>query len=84
MLRMLTAAALCLAAVPLAECGGAKFDRCGGAQTRRAAYVIAITAADAHALSSRPMPQAVVLGRQAAVAAIAIAILDARCPRLAD
>ena len=48
-------------------------------EARRAAYVTVITAADAYALSGRPMPQAVVLGRQAAVTAIAI--LDARCPR---
>jgi hypothetical protein len=79
MLRMMIAAALCLVAVPLAGCAGAKFDQCRGAETRRAAYVTAITAADAYALSGRPMPQAVVLGRQAAVTAIAI--LDARCPR---
>jgi hypothetical protein len=79
MFRMMIAAARCLAAVPLAGCVSAKFDQCRGAETRRAAYVTAITAADAYALSGRPMPQAVVLGRQAAMAAIAI--LDARCPR---
>lgn len=79
MRRMMIAAALRLAAIPLATCAGAKFDQCRGAETRRAAYVTAITAADAYALSSRPMPQSVVLGRQAAVTAIAI--LDARCPR---
>jgi len=82
MLRMLIAAALCLVAVPLAGCAGGKLDQCRGAETRRSAYVTAIAAADTYALSSRPVPQAVVLGRQAAVTAIAI--LDARCPRLAS
>ena len=81
MLRMMIAAALCLVAVPLAGCASAKFDQCRGAETRRAAYVTAITAADVYALSGRPMPQAVVLGREAAVTAIAI--IDARCTRSA-
>ena len=79
MFRMMIAAALCIVAVPLAGCAGAKFDQCRGAATRRAAYVTAITAADAYEVSGRPMPRAVMLGRRAAVTAIAI--LDARCPR---
>lgn len=80
MLRMMIAAALCLIALPLAGCAGARdSDQCRGAEARRAAYVTAIGAADAYALSGRPLPQAVQLGREAAVTAIAI--LDARCPR---
>ena len=55
MLHMIIAAALCLAAVPLAGCCGTKLDQCRGAETRRAADVTAITAADAFALSGRPM-----------------------------
>lgn len=79
MIRLIMAAALCLASTTLAACAGTRnFDQCRGAETRRAAYQAAIAAADAYALSGRPLPQAAVLGREAAVTALTI--LDARCP----
>ncbi|RZL18517.1 MAG: hypothetical protein EOP64_11835 [Sphingomonas sp.] len=81
MLRMMIAAALCLVAVPLSGCACAEIDQCRGAETRCAAYVTAITATEAYALTGRLMSQSVVLGRKAAVPAIAI--LDACCPRSA-
>lgn len=58
--------------------GGAHLDYCKYAAERRTVYTTTIVAADAYALSGRPVPYEVTLGRQAAVTALAV--LDANCP----
>lgn len=58
--------------------GGAHLDVCKYANARRLVYTTTIRAADAYALSGRPVPYEVTLGRQAAMTALAV--LDANCP----
>jgi hypothetical protein len=71
-----------LALIPvlaLTACAGAApIDLCKGAALRRQVYTSAILAADVYAAAGRPVPQSVVLGRQAAVTALAV--LDGNCP----
>lgn len=71
-----------LALVPilaLTACAGTtSIDLCKGAALRRQVYTSAILAADVYAVSGNPVPQSVVLGRQAAVTALAV--LDGNCP----
>ncbi len=53
-------------------------DACKYANMRRLLYTTTIQAADAYALSGRPVPSEVLLGRRAA--AVALAALNGRCP----
>lgn len=58
--------------------GGTHLDVCKYAGARRLVYTTTIRAADAYALSDRPVPYEVTLGRQAAVTALGV--LDINCP----
>lgn len=73
---------LALAASLSACATSARLDLCKGAELRRASYTTAIVAADVYTASKvaagRPVPSELLLGRQAAVTALAL--LDARCP----
>ena len=67
-MRKLTALAALLA---LSACaGGAHLDVCKYSGARRLVYTTTIRAADAYALSGRPVPYEITLGRQAAVTAL--------------
>lgn len=69
---------LALAASLSACAGSPRIDLCKSSELRRTVYLTAITAADAFVASGRPVPSELLLGRQAAVTALAL--LDARCP----
>lgn len=67
-------------AASLSACAGTPhLDVCKGAQLRRTAYSTAIEAVAVLEFSGRPVPQAALLGRDAAQ--IALSILDRNCPR---
>jgi hypothetical protein len=69
---------LALAASLSACATSAPLDLCKSAELRRTVYLTAVTAADAFIASGRAVPRELLLGRQAAVTALAL--LDARCP----
>lgn len=72
---------LILAATALSLSGCAtvpNINTCKTAELRRTTYTTAIRAADIYAMSGKPVPQAVVIGREAAVTALAI--LNLTCP----
>lgn len=68
-------------AASLSACAGTPhLDVCKGAELRRTAYSTAIEAVAVLEFSGRTVPQAALLGRDAAQ--IALSILDQNCPRV--
>jgi hypothetical protein len=68
-------------AIVLTGCANAPhLDMCKYASVRRSVYTTTIRAADLYAMSGRPVPYEVTLGRQAA--ATALAVLDTNCPEM--
>ena len=71
------------ATVSLSACaGGPHLDVCKYAGARRTIYTTTIRAADLYAMSGRPVPYEVLLGRQAAVTALAV--LNTNCPEAVE
>lgn len=68
-----------LASLALSACATTPhIDVCKYSAQRRVAYTTAISTADAYTATGKPAPQAVVLGREAAV--LALGVLNANCP----